>query len=89
MAKQPGSFVEMHRADARRRGLKDGQLVRVRSRRGAVEATVAVSPRMRRGCVWMPLHFPESNTNRLTNDVGDTVTATAEYKVCAVQVDVP
>ena len=89
MAKQPGNFVEMHRADARRRGLKDGQLVRVRSRRGAVEATVAVSPRMRRGCVWMPLHFPESNTNRLTNDVGDTVTATAEYKVCAVQVDVP
>ncbi len=87
MAKQPVNFVEMHRADARRRGVSDGELVTVRSRRGAIEATVAVSPRMRRGCVWMPLHFPESNTNRLTNDAGDPVTSTAEYKVCAVQVE--
>ena len=86
MARQPGNFVEMHRKDARMRGLADGQLVWVSSRRGAIQATVNVSPRMKRGCVWMPLHFPESNTNRLTSDAGDMVTGTAEYKVCAVRI---
>ncbi len=48
-----------------------------------------VSPRMRRGCVWMPLHFPEAMTNRLTNDAGDPVTQTGEYSVCAVRVERP
>ncbi len=86
MAKQPQNFIEMHRKDARIRSLSDGQRVVVTSRRGEIEAVVAVSPRMRRGCVWMPLHFPEQLTNRLTNDAGDPVTQTAEYKVCAVKV---
>ena len=85
-AKQPQNFVEMHKRDAHRLGLEDGQLVRVSSRRGEVTAAVNISPRMKRGCVWMPLHFAESNTNRLTNDAGDPVTQTAEYKVCAVRV---
>jgi len=87
MAKQPENFIEMHRRDAKMRGLADGERVSVSSRRGTIQAVVAVSPRMRRGCVWMPLHFPDQITNRLTNDVGDTVTHTAEYKVCAVQVE--
>ncbi|MCA9572433.1 MAG: molybdopterin-dependent oxidoreductase, partial [Myxococcales bacterium] len=84
--KQPGNFIEMHRYDARKRGLANGDRVEVSSRRGAIEAEVVVSPRMRVGCVWMPMHFPEQLTNRLTTDAGDTVTGTAEYKVCAVQV---
>ena len=87
MAKQPENFVEMHKRDARRRGLSDGQRVRVTSRRGEIEAVINVSPRMRRGCVWMPLHFPDSLTNHLTNDAGDAVTGTGEYKVCAVRVE--
>ncbi len=86
MARQPTNFIEMHRRDARRRGLVDGDAAWVSSRRGTVQARVNVSPRMRRGCVWMPLHFPDQNTNRLTNDAGDAVTQTAEYKVCAVRV---
>ena len=87
VAKQPRNFIEMHRRDIRKRGLADGQTVRVTSRRGAIEAEVLESARMRRGCVWMPLHFPESMTNYLTNDEGDEVTSTAEYKVCAVRVE--
>jgi predicted molibdopterin-dependent oxidoreductase YjgC len=34
----------------------------------------------------MPLHFGEARANVLTNDVGDPITGTAEYKVCAVEV---
>ena len=88
VAKQRCNFLEMHRKDARRLGVRDGETVRVVSRRGSVEAEALVSPRMRRGCVWMPLHFPESRANLLTNDAGDSVTGTAEYKVCAVRVEV-
>ncbi len=35
----------------------------------------------------MPLHFPESKINLLTNDAGDSVTGTGEYKVCAVRIE--
>jgi formate dehydrogenase major subunit/formate dehydrogenase alpha subunit len=84
--KQPGNFVELHRSDARRLGVGNGDTVRVVSRRGAIDAEALVTPRVRPGCVWMPLHFPDSRVNLLTNDAGDAVTGTAEYKVCAVRI---
>ena len=87
MAKQPGNFVEVHRRDARRLGIGNGDTVCVVSRRGTVEAAVWVSPQVRQGCVWMPMHFPEARANVLTNDAGDDVTGTAEYKVCAVRIE--
>lgn len=87
VAKQGGNFVELHRKDAGRLGIRHGEQVRIVSRRGAVEAEAWVSPRVRRGCVWMPMHFAESRANLLTNDAGDPETGTAEYKVCAVRVE--
>jgi formate dehydrogenase major subunit/formate dehydrogenase alpha subunit len=84
--KRAANFIEMHPEDARRLGLQDGDMVTVQSRRGEIQATVMPSPRMQLGCVWMPFHFAESNTNRLTNDAGDACTGTGEYKVCAVRV---
>ena len=77
----------MHRGDAKKLGVEHGETVRVASRRGEVEAEVWVSPRVRRGCIWMPMHFAESRANLLTNDAGDNVTGTGEYKVCAVRVE--
>ncbi len=89
VAKQAHNFVEVHRRDARRLGVRDGDAVRVASRRGAVEARVLVSHQVRPGCVWMPMHFAESRANLLTNDAGDAVTGTGEYKVCAVRIETP
>ena len=34
----------------------------------------------------MPYHFMEARANVLTVDEGDSVTGTAEYKVCAIEV---
>ena len=87
VAKQSRNFIEIHRKDAGKLGIADGDTVRVSSRRGSVEAMAMVSPRPRRGCVWMPMHFAESRANELTNDAGDPITQTAEYKVCAVRVE--
>ena len=87
VAKQRCNFIELHRSDAKKLGVQHGETVRVVSRRGAIEAEVWVSPRVRRGCTWMPMHFAESRANLLTNDAGDCVTGTGEYKVCAVRVE--
>jgi len=87
VAKNEHNFVEVHRSDARKLNLSDGEEVQVVSRRGEVPAKVWLSGRMRPGCVWMPLHFSEARANLLTNDAGDPITQTAEYKVCAVRID--
>ncbi len=86
-ALQPSLFIQVHRRDARGLGVYDGDRVNVVSRRGEVEAVVKVTKAVRPGCVWMPFHFAESPTNRLTNDAGDSVTGTGEYKVCAVRIE--
>lgn len=85
--KQPEGFVEMHPRDARRQGVEDGEMVDVVSRRGRVRCRVMVSRQVRPGCLWMPLHFAEARTNKLTNDAGDKITGTAEYKVCAAKIE--
>ncbi len=84
--KQPESFVEIHPRDARKRGIGEGDLVEIRTRRGAIRVRAIVSRQVRPGCIWTPLHFGEARANVLTNDVGDVVTGTAEYKVCAAEV---
>jgi formate dehydrogenase major subunit/formate dehydrogenase alpha subunit len=86
VAKQSEAFVEIHPRDAARRDIEDGDFVEVSTRRGAVELRAVVSRQVRPGSLWMPLHFAEARANVLTNDVGDAVTGTAEYKVCAAEV---
>ena len=85
--KQPEGFVEVHRWNARKLGIEDGQLVDVVSRRGRVRCRALISKQVRRNSIWMPLHFPDVRANYLTTDAGDEVTGTAEYKVCAARIE--
>ena len=85
-AKQAEAFVEIHPRDARKRNINHGDMVEVTTRRGNVNVRAIVSRQVRPGCIWMPLHFAEARANVLTNDAGDKVTGTAEYKVCAAEV---
>lgn len=86
VTKQPTNFIQVHPSDARKYSLTHGEQVQVSSRRGEVPATVSITREVRPGCVWMPFHYSEAMANRLTNDAGDAVTGTGEYKVCAVQI---
>ena len=79
--------VDMSPADAATLEIRQGQMVRVRSRRGEVTVKAYVTDRVPRGMVWMAFHFREANANWLTNPVFDPVTLTAEYKACAVRVE--
>ena len=46
--------IEIHRDDARARGVRAGDVVRVWNQRGEVRAHCAVSDRVRPGVAWMP-----------------------------------
>ena len=83
-----GEALELSPQDAVRYGVVDGEVVRVSSRRGAVEAPVRVEPSLRPGLVFMTFHFPdEVETNRLTIDATDPLSGTAEFKAAAVRID--
>jgi formate dehydrogenase major subunit len=65
-----------------------GDLVRVASRRGSLEAPVYVDRGLRAGVVFMTLHFPDDvATNILTINATDPKSGTAEFKACAVRVE--
>jgi predicted molibdopterin-dependent oxidoreductase YjgC len=83
-----GEALDISPEDAARLGVTDGTLVAVVSRRGRVTAPVRVDTGLRPGMVFMTLHFPdETATNRLTIDVSDPKSGTAEFKACAVRVE--
>jgi predicted molibdopterin-dependent oxidoreductase YjgC len=74
--------------DAGRRGMAEGEVVRVSSRRGSLEAPVHVDETLRAGLAFMTLHFPDQvATNVLTLDAWDPKSGTAEFKATAIRVD--
>jgi len=85
--KQEEAFFEIAAEDASNLGLTEGDLARIVSRRGSLEASVHISDRVYPGLVWMALHFAEAKVNWLTHDVGDPLIGTPEYKISAVRVE--
>jgi formate dehydrogenase major subunit/formate dehydrogenase alpha subunit len=85
--KQEEPFFEISAEDASNHGLADGDLARLVSRRGELEARALVTDRVFPGLVWMALHFAEAKVNWLTHDVGDSLIGTPEYKVSAVRIE--
>jgi formate dehydrogenase alpha subunit len=84
----PACFVEIAGADARARGIEDGDLVSVGSRRGEIRARARVSAMTAPGTVFVPFHYAEAAVNRLTSASAlDPVAKIPEFKVCAVRVD--
>ena len=74
--------------DAARLGLAEGEVARVSSRRGSVQAPVHLAQTLRPGLAFMTLHFPEQvATNILTLDAWDPKSGTAEFKATAIRVD--
>jgi len=83
----PESLVEINPVDADRMGVKEGDFVKVSSRRGSVTAKATVIERSPEGTVFMNFHFREAATNLLTNPALDPIGKIPEYKVCAVKVE--
>ena len=82
----PTGYVEIHPDDAKKYGIREGDEVKVTTRRGKVTTLASITPTVSKGCLFMPFHFREGPANMLTNDVLDPVAKIPEYKVCAANV---
>ena len=85
-------LLSMNSKDMERRQLHDGDLVRVKSRRGSLVIKVRPSEELRGGQIFIPMHWGGRfmsglGVNALTLDAFDPVSRQPELKHAAVQVD--
>lgn len=64
----PNGYAEMNKRDALEHGLSDGDVVKIESASGVVEAPIIVSDRFSRGLILVPVHFPELGVYRLFDE---------------------
>ncbi|PTV99588.1 NAD-dependent formate dehydrogenase catalytic subunit [Halanaerobium saccharolyticum] len=84
---EPDAYLEINKKDAKKLRIKEGDRVRVTSRRGEVETNVRIGDRVQPGQIFMPFHYAESPANRLTNPVLDKDAKIPELKVTAVKIE--
>ena len=83
-----GETLDVSPEDRTRLDLNEGEVVRVISRRGSVEAPVRVDPGLRPGLAFMTLHFPDDvDTNQLTIEAWDPKSGTSEFKATAIRIE--
>jgi formate dehydrogenase major subunit len=74
--------------DGKKYKLKDGDTVRVFSRRGNVIAPVRFDPGLRPGLAFLSVHAHEQiATNDLTIDAVDPKSGTSEFKATAIRIE--
>ncbi|GLU35776.1 molybdopterin-dependent oxidoreductase [Trinickia caryophylli] len=93
-AHAPEATVVMHRGDATRRGLKEGDLVSVASRRGKVVLPLEVSDDVRSGTLFAAMHWSgqylnSGGVNEATIGAVDPYSGQPELKHAAVRIEVP
>ena len=83
-----GETLDISPEDAMRYGVREGELMRVSSRRGSVVMPVHLDPGLRDGLVFTTFHFNDDvATNVLTIDATDPQSGTAEFKAAAVRLE--
>lgn len=83
----PAAYCEMHPRLADKLGVKDGDFVRVESRRGAATVRAMIVKTIRPDHVFIPYHWPlERAANNCTLRALDPVSKIPEFKICAVRV---
>ncbi len=82
----PEDILEIHPEDAAERNIRDGQLIKIASRKGETTMHAKISERMQPSVVYTTFHNPISGANVVTTEYSDWATSCPEYKVTAVQV---
>jgi len=85
----PNAVVFMHPDDAKSRGLRRGQEIKITSRRGTVVSRVETAGRNRPpvGVVFFPWFDESQLVNKLTLDATCPISKQTDYKKCAVKVE--
>jgi anaerobic selenocysteine-containing dehydrogenase len=88
----PAPFIAAHPADAAPLGLKDGDAVRVVSRRGFARSTLRLDEGLRRGTLFMSFHWGQRHdehgcANAVTHGEYDPISRQPELKFSAVRLE--
>jgi formate dehydrogenase alpha subunit len=83
----PECFVEISPQDAEAYGIENGDLLRIASRRGEIEAKARLSGKAVKGTIFIPFHYAKAAANKLTNAALDPTAKIPEFKVCAVRIE--
>lgn len=81
------SYIEINKINADEMGVKDGDRVRVSSRRGTLETYANVGNRVLPDAAFMTFHFPDGNANMVANPATDDIARCPDYKVCAIKIE--
>lgn len=88
------AFLEIHPDDALERGIKQNALVVVRSSRGNVQVKAKLSEDIKKGVVFLPMHWGKildsdlNRANNLTSNLVDPRSKEPDFKFTAVEVRV-
>ncbi|GMQ89814.1 MAG: formate dehydrogenase subunit alpha [Gammaproteobacteria bacterium] len=84
---EPEAVASLSSIDLRRLGIAPGDLIRVVTRRGAIELKSRADGAIPEGCVFVPFCYAEAAANMLTNPALDPVGKIPEFKFCAVRIE--
>lgn len=86
------AFLEIHPDDALVRNIRDNEVVVINSRRGEVRVKAKLTPTVKPGVVFLPMHWGKilnndlNRANNLTNNLVDPKSKEPDFKFSAVQV---
>jgi formate dehydrogenase major subunit len=84
---EPEAIAHMAPQEIERHGLQPGQMIRVSTRRGAIDIKVRSDRDVPQGMVFIPFCFAEAAANLLTNPALDPFGKIPEFKFCAAKVE--
>ncbi|MEF3245193.1 MAG: formate dehydrogenase subunit alpha [Caldisericaceae bacterium] len=79
----PENYVEISPKDAEELGIKNGDKVEIKTRRGSVTLKAKISTKPKKGVAFVSFHFSEANANVLTINAIDPIAKIPEFKACA------
>lgn len=86
------AFLEIHPDDANRRNINEADLVEITNSRGNVRVKAKLTSDIKRGVVFLPMHWGKilnndlNRANNLTNNLIDPISKEPDFKFSAVQV---
>ena len=79
------ALLQINPVDAAQAGVRDGTMVEISSRRGAIRVRAWLCDQVQPGQLYTTFHFSEAPINLLTTGASDPIAKCPEYKVCAVR----
>jgi formate dehydrogenase major subunit len=84
---EPEATAMMSPKDIEARGLRPGQMIRVATRRGAIDIKLRSDRDVPTGMIFIPFCYAEAAANILTNPALDPFGKIPEFKFCAARVE--